>query len=251
MEMKGKLLAIDQGNTRIKLYLMEDGHCLDHTVIAGDDSDAIFSWIERWAPDAGIVCTVGRYDARLIESLRIAFDGRFMALSHSTPLPMEVKYSTPETLGLDRVALAVGGKAKYPDEGLAIADSGTALTTDVVTADGNYMGGRISPGIELRIKSLHEHTAALPLIDAEGDTPIAGYSTETSIRSGVERGLAGEIAATYKEYEKEFQVSRLILTGGDAGKISGLLPDDVSADIDEYLMAQGLYAIYDYNENTY
>lgn len=244
-----RFLAVDQGNSFCKLSLFENQTPLEICRIPTEDSDSVFSVVESWSPDCGAFCSVGHIDPRLVESLRIAVGGHFLLLSHSTPLPITVEYATPDTLGLDRVALAAGAASLYPGRNIMVVDAGTAVTLDVVKSSPSFLGGRISPGLLLRLEALNGHTAALPLVSADGPMPVAGYSTETSIRSGVIGGLANEIVATFREYNEAFGCSRLAFTGGDAGILYKLISSRIPADHVPDLMARGLLYIYNHNEN--
>lgn len=241
-------LAVDQGNSFFKLTLYEDMRLMSVRRVACDSAEEIFSVVDEWKPACGAFCSVGRMDPRLVESLRLALDGNLLILSHSTPLPISIAYSTPSTLGLDRVALAAGAVALHPGESVVVVDAGTAVTIDAVSSSGTFMGGRISPGLRLRFGSLQRHTAALPLVEAEGPLPLAGDSTETAIRSGVVLGLADEIVEAFRCYREAYGSSVLLLTGGDAEllykRISTRIPASHIAD----LMARGLLYIYQHNE---
>lgn len=245
-----RFLAVDQGNSFVKLYLMEDGLTVSSSRLRADDADSILAFIDAWKPDCGAFCSVGRKDARLLESLRLALPGPLLILGHSTPLPVGADYDTPSTLGLDRLALAAGAAAMIPGESLVVVDAGTAVTLDVVDATRGFLGGRISAGIRMRLEALHAHTAALPLIPLLGDTPVAGRSTDTSLRSGAILGLAGEISETFRHYSTSFGCSRLILTGGDAETLAPRISPDVPVISVPDLMARGLLDIFIYNETN-
>ncbi len=245
---KTRFLAVDQGNSLLKLTLFEDGELREVCRFAPEAVEDVFSLIERWNPDCGAFCSVGKIDTRMVESLRIALDGHLLILSRSTRLPIGIDYATPSTLGLDRIALSVGAAMHYKGETLMVVDAGTAVTLDVVDATPAFRGGRIAPGVRLRFESLHSHTSALPLVDAEGMKPVAGDSTATSIRSGVVLGLADEIVETYRQYKNSFGCSRAVLTGGDAGLLAGCIKSRIPADHVPDLMARGLLYIYNYNE---
>lgn len=256
---KKRFLAVDQGNSFFKLSLFQGERLEAVRRIPTDAVEDIFTLIECLKPDCGAFCSVGKIDSRIVESLRLSLDGNLLILSHSTPLPIEIEYSTPSTLGLDRIALAAGAAATCGVEGLVVADAGTAVTLDVVmprdkqgASSGQpsptFVGGRISPGVWLRFESLHQFTSALPMVEAVGPLPLAGYSTETSIRSGVVLGLADEIAGTFSQYQESFGCSRLLLTGGDAHLLIKLLSSRIPAVHEPDLMAKGLLYIYNYNE---
>ena len=239
---------MDQGNSLLKLTLLEDGELLEVCRVAPEAFEDVFSLVERWHPDCGAFCSVGKIDPRMVESLRIALDGRLLILSRSTRLPIGIDYSTPATLGLDRVVLAAGASGLYDRETLMVVDAGTAVTLDVVDATQTFRGGRISPGVRLRFESLHSQTSALPMLDADGPIPLIGDSTSSSIRSGVVMGLSNEIVETFHQYKNNFGCDRLVLTGGDAGLLSESIKSRVTVDHVPDLMARGLLYIYKYNE---
>lgn len=245
-----RFLAIDQGNSFFKLTLFVEGEVVKTCRIPTGDAEDVFAVLEQWKPGCAAFCSVGRLDSRMVESLRMAVDGNLLVLSHSTPLPISVDYSTPDTLGLDRVALAVGASSLYKDENLAVVDAGTAVTLDIVNSAPAFMGGRISPGIWLRMESLHQYTAALPLVDIDGKLPLAGDSTESSIRSGVILGLADEIVETFNQFNKSFGCTRMILTGGDSELLFKCISSRIPAVHVSDLMAKGLLYIYKYNETN-
>lgn len=245
-----RFLAIDQGNSFFKLTLFTDGEIEKICRISTNDAEEVFAVVETWKPGCAIFCSVGRIDSRMVESLRMAVNGNLLVLSHSTPIPIKTLYSTPSTLGLDRVALAVGACSLYEDENVMVVDAGTAVTLDVISSEPAFCGGRISPGLRLRMESLHQFTAALPLVNAEGPLPIAGDSTETAIRSGIILGLADEIVETFRCYKESFGCGRLLLTGGDAELLYNIISSRIPAVHVPDLMARGLLYIYKYNENN-
>lgn len=248
MKDRKRFLAIDQGNTLLKLTLFVEDGTTETCRFSGDAADDVFRMVERWQPDCGAFCSVGRLDSRLVESLRIALGGRLLILSRSTALPIRIDYGTPATLGLDRIALAAGSAMLFPNETTAVVDAGTAVTLDVVDRTPAFRGGRITAGLRLRFEALHTHTSALPLIDAVGPLQMSGYTTATSIRSGVVLGMADEITETFRQYKETYGCTRLVLTGGDAALMRECINSRIPVDHVPDLMAQGLLHIYNYNE---
>src|SRR5690606_17210513 len=114
-------------------------------------------------------------------------------LTQKSPLPIVNAYSTPETLGNDRLANAVAANTMFPDQNCLVIDIGTCLKFDFVNAENKYLGGSISPGYQMRFRALHTYTEKLPLISPKHPNELIGSSTETSIRSGVYNGLLNEI----------------------------------------------------------
>lgn len=245
---KKRFLAVDQGNSLLKLTLLEEGGLSEVCRFSPDAVDEIFSVVERWKPSCGAFCSVGKIDPRFVESLRLSVDGNLLILSRSTKLPIGIDYSTPDTLGLDRVALAAGAVSLYAGTPLAVVDAGTAVTLDVVDGNHTFRGGRITAGLRLRFESLHSQTSSLPLVGTAGPLPIAGDSTDTCIRSGVVLGLADEITETYRQYQNKFGCRKLILTGGDAALLTDCINSRIPVEYEPDLMAHGLHYIYKYNE---
>lgn len=243
-----RFLAIDQGNTLLKLTLFEGSEMRKACRISPEAVEEVFSIVERWKPDCGAFCSVGRIDPRMVESLRLVLGGRLLILSRSTPLPIGIDYSTISTLGLDRIVLAVGSSMQFKGETLMVVDAGTAVTLDVVDSTPTFIGGRITAGLSLRFEALNARTAALPLLNADGPIEVIGDSTATCIRSGVVMGLADEITETFRQYKKTFGCSKLVLTGGDAEVLASCINSRIPADHLPDLMARGLLYIYNYNE---
>lgn len=248
--MKGerRFVAIDQGNSLLKLTLFEGDEPLEVCRFAGNVEEDVFSVIERWRPICGAFCSVGKLDSRMVESLRLSLAGRLLVLSRTTPVPLGIDYSTPSTLGLDRIALSAGAAKLYKNKTVAVVDAGTAVTLDVVDGSPAFRGGRITVGMRLRFEALHAHTSALPLVEAQGPLPIMGSDTTTAIRSGVILGLADEITETFRQYKESYGCERLLLTGGDAGCLYACINSRIPVDHVPYLMAHGLHHIYKYNE---
>ena len=244
-----RFLAVEQGNSLLKLTLFEGGEPCEAGRFSADSVEDVFGMVECWKPECGAFCSVGRIDPRMLESLRLALGGRLLVLSHATKLPIGIDYSTPSTLGLDRIALAAGAAELYAGETVMVVDAGTAVTLDVVDSAPAFRGGRITAGMRLRFEALHERTSALPLVGAEGALPVAGKSTVTAIRSGVVCGLSDEITETFRQYKEQFGCTRLVLTGGDAAKLSDCINSRIPADHVPDLMARGLQYIYNYNES--
>ena len=195
------ILLADFGNTRVKAAVLENGR-LRHV----DD-------MMKVDVDGGMWCSVHPLDSKVTDWMTAHGMKQFTA---DTPIPIRNAYSSPGTLGMDRLAAAVGAWSMQPGHDLLVVDAGTAITYDFVSADGTYEGGNIAPGIELRLKSLHEHTGSLPLVQANGDTPLFGRDTETAIRSGVINGIRKELDGYMNELCSIYPSLLVFLTGGDA-----------------------------------
>ena len=170
-------------------------------------------------------------------------------LTASTPVPIKNDYSSPSTLGMDRLAAAVGAWSIEPGHDMLVIDAGTAITYDFVSASGVYKGGNIAPGKDLRFKSLHEHTGALPLVEDNGVVPMLGNDTETAIRSGVLNGIRYEMEGYIEKMGCLFPSLLVFLTGGDAESF------DIKAKRRIFalpnLVLRGLVRIVEYNERGF
>jgi type III pantothenate kinase len=165
--------------------------------------------------NSAILSSVKSYPEELKSFLSVHFNF-FIELGHDTPVPIEVLYETPQTLGKDRIAAAVGANELFPGQNLLIIDAGTAITYELVTEGNCYLGGNISPGLEMRFKALNHFTGQLPLIDKADSFPLMGRNTTEAILAGVQNGLIYEIEQTIASFNRNYQNLQIIMTGGDA-----------------------------------
>lgn len=236
-------LLIDFGNTRVKVAASTPSG-IELLYCGPVELPAMKESVRTIVPDGGMWCTV-RPIASEIEEWMLSLGMK--CLTGNTPIPLKVNYGTPGTLGMDRVAAAVGAWSIKPGNDLLVIDAGTAITTDLVSSDGTFVGGNIGPGIGLRFKGLHEHTGCLPLVDRLGDCPEFGYDTETAIRSGVLRGVRLEMDALIEKTRQERKNLLVFLTGGDADCFDLKGKSGIFAVCN--LVLQGLDCIEKYNEN--
>jgi type III pantothenate kinase len=162
-----------------------------------------------------ILSSVKPYDEELKQFLTENFE-QFIELDHTTSLPIENLYETPETLGKDRLAAAVGANELFPDRNLLVIDAGTAITYDLVTDKNQFLGGNISPGLEMRFKSLYQFTGKLPLVEKNEDFQPIGRNTIEAIRAGVQNGIIYELTQTIDFFNRNYQNLQIIMTGGDS-----------------------------------
>ncbi|MCD8073209.1 MAG: type III pantothenate kinase, partial [Alistipes sp.] len=153
--------------------------------------------------------------------------------------------TTPQTLGCDRLAGAVGAAAIYPGQNILIADLGTAITFDVVTAAGEFLGGNISPGAAMRLRALHEYTGRLPLVGQEGPTEEIATSSQSAVRSGVVGGIVYEIEGYIARLGERYDPLKIIFTGGDSDFFAKRVKNAIFATYD--LVVYGLNRILEYN----
>jgi len=236
------VLLLDFGNTRVKAAVVENGS-LRHVYCGPVRLDELSDAVAGMEINSGMWCSVHPLDPSVTEWM---VGHGMKQLTALTPVPLLNSYLSPETLGMDRLAAAIGAWSMQPGHDLLVVDAGTAITYDFVSAGGVYVGGNITPGIFLRFKSLHEHTGALPLVDSEGDTPLFGKDTETAIRSGVINGVRKELDAYIAELNLLYPSLLVFLTGGDAEFFDIKAKSSTFAVPD--LVLRGLARIYRYNE---
>ena len=242
-------LAIDIGNTRAKLTLIDQGQTVDFRRIDLEtfDTSSLDTLLAAYpATDAAILVsssgTHERIEAWLAERMR-----RFIRFDSSIPVPIVNRYATPETLGADRLAAAVGAAALYPSRNVLIVDFGTAITFDLVSAEGEFLGGNISPGATTRFRALHRFTRSLPLCSLEDEIPAdrLGDSSRSAIQNGVVNGIVYEVEGYIRDLERKYDDLQIIFTGGESNFFAERLKNTIFATYD--LVAYGLNRILEYN----
>ena len=211
-------LCIDQGNSRTKVALMTDeGKIIkDFTYkqFASSDVERLFDLYEI---TDSIISSVVNIEAAVVNTLHRRSQ-HFVLFDHNTPVPIINCCNTPETLGQDRLAAAVGAKSLCPNENLLIIDAGSAITYDFVSEQGEYLGGNIAPGLKMRFTILHRMTKKLPLVDVDENEliPLFGKNTRDAIAAGVIRGVGYEVKGYMRTLREKTPHFRTFVTGGHA-----------------------------------
>ncbi len=216
-------LIFDIGNTRTKLAVINDANLLCVNAVDTLDADLIASLCRHYHVDAAIASVVGP-QPDFGSLLPASLSARFHQLSYRSRLPITLDYETPETLGMDRVAAAVGARQLSGNhDPLLIVDAGSCITVDLLDSDDVFRGGAIAPGLRMRFRALHDYTASLPLLlhDDKPLTPsalppLSGRNTRDSILSGVLNASLFEIQGFIQSYQCTYHSLKLFLTGGDA-----------------------------------
>lgn len=217
-------LVIDIGNTRAKLFVFDGKRIVEQVFCDSDTLQAIDQLLLKYTFEQGIMSSVGRIGKEAEQRLNSLPFG-ITRLSNSTKLPIELQYKPlgsevcspmPPTMGADRIAALIGGISLHPDSPLLIVDAGTCVTYEVINDEGVYRGGNIAPGLTMRLNAMHEHTALLPLVCTEGETPDLGFDTETAMRSGATLGLQYEIEGYIEYWKQRYPGLRAVITGGNA-----------------------------------
>lgn len=236
-------ICFDFGNTRKKAAIFDGDQIRSVLNLEGDDNATIEGLLKEYQPEKTILSSVVDHNPEMEAILKK--QSKFHLLSHLSELPVTTPVGKPETIGADRLALAAGGVHFYPNKNLLIIGLGTCITLNFVNKYKELLGGSISPGLEMRLKSLQYYTAKLPLVKAKTDVPLMGYDTETNILSGVVLGMAYEIDGFIADYSAKFDNFNVVLTGGDHQHLASHLKNRIFADPD--LIFKGLYAISEVN----
>lgn len=238
-------LCFDFGNTRKKVAMFM-GKELKEAIVLPDDSPAtIQGLIDRYQPSRSILSSVVDHDARVEEILEK--HTKFHKLSHLTKVSFTTPVGKPQTIGADRLALSAAAVLYYPDKNNLVIGLGTCVTYNFINKYHEFIGGAISPGLEMRIKSMNQYTARLPLVKPDSNVPLMGYDTETNILTGVVLGMAKEIDGFIAAYREKYGNFNVLLTGGDIVYLGALIKNKIFADPD--LIFKGLYAISELNNS--
>lgn len=238
-------LCIDWGNTSVKAAVFVDDRLQESAQFAAADAPAsLYNLIEQYKPVKAILCSVVSNTSD-VEALLKDKVSNYLKMTDRTFLPVMNAYVTSESLGNDRVALAVGANAAYPDMNNLVISLGTCITYNFVQKTKTFRGGAISPGLQMRLKAMHQFTDKLPEVPVDGELLLLGYDTATCLRSGAVFGMAAEIDGIIDEYKSQYSDFNAVLTGGDAPFFAGRLKNKIFADPN--LLMKGLNIILQHN----
>ena len=233
-------LIIDIGNTLHKLAVFDENGVLLHIYhenrLTIPFLEAVFS---QYPIHQAIISSVGKDDDKVLRWLDA--HTQLILFSHQCQLPITMGYASPETLGTDRIANAVGANTLYPNQNVLSLMAGTCLVADFVNEKNEYLGGSISPGLRMRFQALSHFTARLPLIEPENIDFLTGDTTKNSILSGVMHGMIHEINGIIRQYSAQYKGLKVILSGGDAQMLQNSIKKRIFAAQNPILL--GLYKI--------
>ena len=242
------LLALDIGNTKIKAAVFEDGALLQKFTFEKEEGAEAVKKILKNFPETtkSILSSVGKEQDELL--LWLKGYTVLTAINHTSAFPFANNYATPTTLGIDRIVLAAGAVLQYPNQNRLVIDAGTCVTYDFIDADNNYLGGAISPGLQLRYNAMHTFTAKLPLLYPEMPENFIGNSTNQCMHSGAVNGLLHEVNGFVQQYLEQYQDVTVILTGGDTDFLAKRLKNTIFAN--SKFLLESLNHLYHYtNQN--
>ncbi len=236
-------LCLDFGNTRLKAAVFNGDNLVDEAILPDDSAASIRSLLNIYKPERSILASVIDHNAAVERELINAT--AFHKLSHHSKLNFTSAVGKPQTIGADRLALAAAAVHFYPGKNNLVIGLGSCITYNFINQQHQFLGGAISPGMEMRFKSMHDHTAKLPLAQKDFNFPVTGYDTITNLQSGVLAGISFEIGGYIEFYENRYGNFNVVLTGGDAGYFARHLKKKIFAD--PKFLFKGLYAISEVN----
>jgi len=232
-------LCFDFGNTRLKCGVFNDDELAEVFPLANSKVSIIEDLLKRYHPKKTILSSVIDHNVEIEKIL--AEKTSFHKLSSKTILPFTTPVGKPETIGADRLALAAAAVYFHSGKNNLVIGLGSCVTYNFVNKYNSFVGGSISPGMEMRFKSLNYYTAKLPLVTPDWNFPLIGYDTRTNILSGVLIGLAEEIDGTINKYKEKFHNINVLLTGGDVVYFAHHLKSRIFTDAN--LIFKGLFAL--------
>jgi type III pantothenate kinase len=228
----------------MKCAVFTNGVFQQEEILEDDREETIRVLLDRFRPSRTILSSVIHHNPGLEELLRT--ETHFHKLDHHSKIPVTTPVGKPDTIGADRLALVVAAVTLFPEKNNLVIGLGSAITYNYVNKYREFIGGGISPGMEMRFRSLQAFTAKLPLVKADWNFPLAGYDTRTNILSGVILGMAKEVDGIIEAYEEKYDNFNVLLSGGDTAYFIRHLKKKIFAD--PYLIYKGLYAISEFNQ---
>ena len=238
-----KTICFDFGNTRLKAAIFENENFSKEIVLPDDETATIEKLLADENPQKTILSSVIEHNPE-IENV-LAVKTTFHKLSHLTKANFTTPVGKPETIGADRLALSAAAVHFYPGKNNLVVALGSCITYNFINQYNEFIGGSISPGMEMRFKAMQIFTAKLPLVQKEWNFPLIGYDTKTNMQSGVIAGITYEIDGFISEYARKYSNFNVVLTGGDTSYFAGQLKNRIFAD--PYFLFKGLYALSETN----
>jgi type III pantothenate kinase len=220
-------LVIDIGNSRTKLAVFEGRKLIQYDRLEHLNEDQLSDYLKNGTIQKSIISSVVD-DIELLENVLLAKTD-YIRFSAEVEAGIANQYKSPDTLGLDRLAGVIGARALYPGRNCLVIDLGTCITYDAISGDGIYKGGSIAPGLNMRLRAMHDLTGRLPLIKLDDFDDLEGNDTATSMLSGVVNGTFSELIGFIEQYSLRYSDLQVILCGGDANFFDTRLKNSIFA----------------------
>ncbi|WP_405400841.1 type III pantothenate kinase [Maribacter sp. Asnod2-G09] len=240
-------LIIDAGNTNVKLAIFKKSEIIHlETVVVDLFVEAVKKIFKEFPRiKSSIVSSVGSLSKEQMKVVAVFCE--LHELSNASKVPFKNSYASPQTLGVDRLALATAAYYFNPHQNNLVIDAGSCVTYDMLNDFDEYLGGAISPGVQMRYNAMHQQTAKLPLLEKKELLDYIGNTTENCLHSGVVNGITLEIDGVIDLYKARFKNLTVILTGGDTLFLSKRLKNTIFAD--SKFLLKGLNYLLEYNKH--
>ena len=241
-------LVVDVGNTQIKFAVFDGDELLEKKSSNPEKIQTSLRDLFKAFPhlSQGIISSTAQLPGILKKTL--SNNLHLVEFSHQSQLNFKNNYKTPETLGLDRIALVAAAAHHYPGQPVLVIDAGTCITYDFLDKSSMYQGGAISPGLQMRYKAMHEFTGKLPLItESIQDSTYLGKSTKEAMQIGVCKSISYEIDGYIEDYLADYEDLTVVLTGGDYYLLSASIKNSIFATPN--FLLKGLNIILQLNSN--
>lgn len=238
-------LCFDFGNTILKCGVFISGELTEIFSIENDNAETIGGILDKYKPTNTIFSSVIDHNPDI--EILLSERSTYLKLDSFVKLPFTTPVGKPETIGADRLALAAFAAFFYKGQNTLVIALGSCITYNFINKYNSFIGGSISPGMQMRFNALHYYTAKLPVVKVDWNLPLIGYDTRTNILSGVLLGMASEIDGIISLYKEKFDKFNVLLTGGDSSNFERHLKNKIFAD--PSLILKGLYAISKYNDD--
>ena len=244
-------MVIDIGNTLTKTAVFQGNEVASFSSFEKISSDVLKELHSKNTSVKNIILSsVINHDKSIFEFFKKDFS--FIELTNQTKLPIENLYQSKETLGKDRLACAVGANFLFRNQNVLAIDTGTCIKYDFVNSKNQYLGGGISPGIEMRFKALNQFTDKLPLLNYKSFDKLIGQNTDESILSGVMNGVKEEVKGIVERYKEQYPGVKVVCTGGYMKFLEKIfnISSNGNSNIfaDSFLVLKGLNQILNFNE---
>lgn len=225
------------------MAVFRNGEIIDYEVMKNPGIRSVSKKIKKFHIDKAIISSTRDLKKQFLDKTSKLV--KLIVLNENTSIPVKSNYETPKTLGKDRIAAIIGAYVHSSKSACLVVDIGTCITYDLISVKGIYLGGNISPGMHLRIKSMHSYTDKLPLVDAKVNNNNIGTSTVKALQNGAYYGTKGEIESFIRQFNDKHADLKVYFTGGDAQLFAHKIESKIF--VRPYLVLEGLNEILKYN----